>query len=96
MAVSQAQARDLAMQILVMLVDRPQDLAQFMDGSGLRPADLRDIAERPDIDLYLLDFIVEDDARICSFAEALSVKPQEIMTARTALAGPGSYGWEAD
>lgn len=96
MAISHGQARDLAMQTLILLVDRPQDLAQFMDASGLRPADLRDIAGRPDIALYLLDFIVEDDARICSFAEALDLRPQDIMTARTALAGPGSYGWEAD
>ncbi|TGN52943.1 DUF3572 family protein [Paracoccus liaowanqingii] len=96
MAFSQEQARDLAMQTLILLVDRPEDLTQFMEASGLRPADLRDMAARPDIALYLLDFLVEDDARILSFAEALDLRPQDIMTARTALAGPGSYGWEAD
>lgn len=96
MAISNAQAVDLATRLLIALVDRPEDLAQFMETSGLRPADLRAVADQPDIALYLLDFIVEQDERIQSFAAALDLQPRDIMQARTALAGPGSYGWEAD
>lgn len=84
------------MQVLIALVDRPEDLARFMEMSGLRPADLRAVAEQPEIALHLLDFIVEQDDRITSFADALNLRPHDIMAARTALAGPGSYGWEAD
>ncbi|CAM3267909.1 DUF3572 domain-containing protein [Paracoccus nototheniae] len=96
MAMSNAQAGELAMQVLIVLVDRPDDLALFMQASGLRPADLRAVAEQPDIALHLLDFIVEQDERITSFAQALNLRPQDIMAARTALAGPGSYGWDVE
>ena len=96
MAYSAQQAADLATQTLILLADRPQDLAQFMEAAGLQPADIRNFASRPDIALFLLDFLVEDDDRLCSFADSLGVRPGDIMTARTALSGPGSYGWEAD
>lgn len=96
MAYSVPQAADLSTRVLIELVDRPQDLARFMDQAGLRPKDLRDIATRPEVALFLLDFLVEDDDRILSFAQALHLRPQDIMAARTALSGPGSYGWEAD
>lgn len=96
MAYSPEQAQDLAMRMLIALADRPDDMAQFMGATGLRPADLRRISERPDIALFLLDFLVENDDRICSFAQALDLRPQDVMAARTALSGPGSYGWEAD
>lgn len=96
MAYSVPQAAELATRVLIEMVARPQDLAQFMDQAGLRPDDLRDVATRPEVALFLLDFLVEDDDRILGFAQALHVAPQDIMAARTALAGPGSYGWSVD
>ena len=96
MAYSVTQAADLAQQVLIALVDRPEDLGAFMEGAGLQPSDLRDFADRPDIALYLLDFVTEDDDRVVVFAQALGLRPQDVMAARTALSGPGSYGWSAD
>lgn len=96
MAYSAQQAADIAMQTLITMADRPQDLTQFMEAAGLKPTDLRDFANRPDIAVFLFDFLVESDDRICSFAKALDLRPQDIMAARTALSGPGSYGWEVD
>lgn len=96
MAVSAQQAHDIATQILITMAERPDDLVSFMDGAGLQPSDLRTFADRPDIALFLLDFLVEDDDRLCRFADGLGMRPQDIMAARTALSGPGSFGWAAD
>lgn len=96
MVYSVPQAAELSIRILIELVERPQDLAIFMDQAGLRPDDLRDMSARPEGALFLLDFLVEDDERILSFSQALSVNPKDIMAARTALSGPGSYGWSVD
>ncbi|WP_162798932.1 DUF3572 family protein [Paracoccus indicus] len=96
MAYTPEQAHDLATEILLALVERPDELSHFMGASGLNPDDLRQIAQRPDIAVFLLDFVVESDERIHEFAQALQLRPHDVMAARTALAGPGSYGWESD
>ena len=95
MAYSAEQASELAVRVLIALAERPEDLARFMDMAGLQPQELRNLARRPDIAVFLLDYVVEDDARLCDFAGAMNLRAQDIMAARTALSGPGSYGWEA-
>ncbi|MGZ3216431.1 DUF3572 domain-containing protein [Paracoccus sp. T5] len=96
MAITQQRARDLAVDILLHLANDPEELTQFLSVSGLQPADLRSLQDRPEVALFLLDFLAEDDRRICDFAAALNMRPQDIMAARTVLSGPGSYGWTAD
>lgn len=96
MAYTPEQAREMATEILLALAERPDDLAHFMGASGLEADDLRQLSQRPDIAVFLLDFVVESDERIHEFADALRLRPQDVMAARTALAGPGSYGWEMD
>lgn len=96
MAVGMQQAHDIATRVLIAMAERPDDLVRFLDGAGLLPSDLRAFSDRPDMALFLLDFLVEDDERLCAFADAVDVRPQDIMSARTALSGPGSYGWSAD
>ncbi|MDN5567283.1 MAG: DUF3572 domain-containing protein [Paracoccus sp. (in: a-proteobacteria)] len=95
MAISSERAHELATEILLALAERPDELGHFLGASGLQPDDLRQISRRPDIAVFLLDFVVESDDRIHEFAHALQLRPQDIMAARTALAGPGSYGWES-
>ncbi|WCQ98043.1 DUF3572 family protein [Paracoccus aestuarii] len=96
MGFSADRASDLAMRILLEMAERPEDVAGFLGTSGLQASELRNLAQRPDIALFLLDFIAEDDDRILRFSAALGLRPQDIMAARTALSGPGSYGWAAD
>jgi len=91
-----ARAKELAADILIELANRPQDLGHFISESGLQPDELHHLADRPDIILFLLDFLAEDDERLISFSANLNLRPQDIMSARTALSGPGSYGWTAD
>ncbi|RJE80125.1 DUF3572 family protein [Paracoccus sp. JM45] len=96
MAISSERAHELATEILLALAERPEELTSFLGSSGLLPADLRQISERPDIAVFMLDFVVENDERVHEFAHALQLRPQDIMAARTALVGPGNYGWESD
>lgn len=96
MTISVERARDLAVDALLHLANDPEQMNQFMAGTGLQPSDLRSLSDRPDIAMFLLDFVAEDDDRICSFAKAVNMRPQDVMAARTVLSGPGSYGWEAD
>ncbi|WP_295048384.1 DUF3572 domain-containing protein [uncultured Paracoccus sp.] len=87
-------AHDLAMTVLLYMVERPDLIGQFLDSSGLQPQDLRQAAGSSDIALHVLDFLLEDDRRVLEAARDLDIAPGEVMAARTALAGPGSYGWE--
>ncbi|WP_265499947.1 DUF3572 family protein [Paracoccus beibuensis] len=96
MATSPQQAHDIATRILIAMAERPDDLVRFLEGAGLQPSDLRAFSDRPDMALFLLDFLVEEDNRLCDFADVVGMRPQDIMSARTALSGPGSYGWSAD
>lgn len=96
MAHSVKTARELALKLVVFLSDRPDLTARLLQGSGLGPQDLRQAITDPDTCISLLDFLLEDDSRVLEFAQHAGIRPQEVLTARTALSGPGSYGWEAD
>lgn len=87
-------ALDLGMSAIVYVVERPTLLSSFMGATGLRAEDLRGIADSPELRLHALDFLLQDDAQVLDAAEALDVRPEDLMAARTAIAGPGSYGWE--
>lgn len=87
-------AHNLAMEALVHLAGEPDLIEGFLAATGLDPADLRRAAQSPDIALHVLDYLLEDDRRVLAAAAAMQVAPGELMRARTALAGPGSHGWE--
>lgn len=96
MTFSKAAAQDLAVEALLYLVERPEMTQALLASTGLQADDLRKVAENPEFGLYILDFMVEDDARVLEFAEIAKIRPEQVMTARTALAGPGSFGWEPE
>lgn len=96
MAISRLNAQELAQDVLLALAERPEQIAGFLGGSGLDPAALRDLSRRNDVAVFLLDYVVEDDERLIEIASAIGRDPRDVMTARTALSGPGSHGWAAD
>lgn len=89
-------ARDLAMLALQHIAADDEQVAALLAATGLRAQDLRQAVAEPGFALSLLDFLLEDDRRVLDFAETARIRPEEVMAARTVLAGPGSYGWEAD
>lgn len=82
------------MAALIHLAGQPDLIGGFLAATGLEPGDLRRAAQSPDIALHVLDYLLEDDRRVIEAAAALEVAPGDLMGARTALAGPGSHGWE--
>lgn len=96
MSLSTSQARDLATSVMVYIVERPELVGALLAASGLRVEDLRDALRTPELGLSALDFIMEDDTRVLDAAEALAVRPQDLMSARIVLAGPGAHGWDAE
>jgi hypothetical protein len=96
MSFSTEAARDLAMRALVHMSEQPEVIAGFFGASGLQPDDLRGLVGDPQLALHVLDYLLEDDRRVLDTAEALDTRPENLLRARTVLAGPGSHGWEAD
>lgn len=96
MGFSKQAAQELAVEALLYLVERPELTQAFLANTGFQADDLRKVASDPEFGLHILDFLVEDDARVLEFAEIANIRPEQVMTARTALAGPGSFGWEAE
>ncbi len=94
MTYTRESAQDLAMGVLLYMVERPELLGGFLGATGLQPQDLRQAAGNPEIALHVLDYLLEDDQRVLEAAADLQVVPGDLMQARTALAGPGSYGWD--
>lgn len=90
----QESAQDLAMSALLYLVGQPDLLAGFLRESGIRPDALRRAAERPELALHVLDYLLENDRRAQDAALAMQIPPADLMRARTVLGGPGSHGWE--
>lgn len=87
-------ARELATNALLYLAEHPDLMTDFLGSTGLRPQDLRRVATSSDMALHVLDYLLEDDRRVMDAAGPLGVAPGDLMGARTALAGPGSYGWQ--
>jgi hypothetical protein len=94
MTYSREAAQNLATSVLIHMAERPDLMAGFLEASGLNPQDLRKVSSDPEIALHVLDFLLEDDRRVLDAAADLTIPPGDLMQARTALAGPGSYGWE--
>lgn len=94
MTYTRESAQDLAMTVLLYMAERPDLIGGFLESSGLQPQDLRKAAGNPDIALHVLDYLLEDDGRVLDAAADLNIQPGDLMGARTALAGPGSYGWD--
>ncbi|WP_374299234.1 DUF3572 family protein [Paracoccus sp. (in: a-proteobacteria)] len=94
MTYTRESAHELATTALLYLAEQPDLMAQFLAATGLQPQDLRKVASSPDLALHVLDYLLEDDRRVMDAAAGMQVAPGDLLHARTALAGPGSYGWQ--
>lgn len=94
MTYTRESAQELASSAFLFLAGRPDLIEGFLAETGLQPQDLRRVAGSPDMALHVLDYLLEDDQRVTEAAAGLGIAPGDLMQARTALAGPGSYGWQ--
>lgn len=82
-------ARELAADALGFIASDPGMIAALLAGSGLQPGDLREAAGKPEFDLFLLDFILQEDDRVLAFAADRAVRPETVLQARQWLAHLG-------
>jgi len=71
----------------------PETLGAFMGAAGLDPAALRRRAAEPEFLGFVLDFVLEDDARVLGVAAEAGVRPEAVAAARAALPGGDAPFW---
>lgn len=75
------------------LVEQEDLVNAFLGASGLSPADLAQIAARPELMAAVLDFLLEDETRLLAFCADAGIAPTEPMSARLALPGGDVPHW---
>jgi hypothetical protein len=81
-------AQALAVRALVFLTREPDRIERFLALTGLDPSNLRQMAERPEFLLAVLDHMAEDEQLLLEFTAAEHEMPESIGLARRALSGP--------
>lgn len=84
-------ARNLSDNALHFIASDPELTAAMLAASGSDAGCLRQMAARPEFATFLLDFLLEEDARVLAFASAAGVRPEDVMAARHALSGPEDW-----
>jgi hypothetical protein len=69
-------AEILALQALGWLAADPERIERFLALSGLDPATLRDVADSPDTQRAVLDFLLSDEAVLLDFCEMAQIAPK--------------------
>jgi 2-hydroxychromene-2-carboxylate isomerase len=88
-----AEAEALAARALAWLAADPDLLGAMMAAAGLSPEALRRRAGDPELLGFVLDFVLEDDARVLAVAAEAGVRPERLAVARAALPGGDAPHW---
>jgi 2-hydroxychromene-2-carboxylate isomerase len=86
-------AEALAAVALGWIAADPALLGALMATAGLDAADLRRRAADPEFLGFVLDFVLEDDARVLAVAAEAGLRPQSVAAARAALPGGDAPFW---
>jgi hypothetical protein len=80
-------AETLALEALAFLAGSSDEIARFVDNSGIGADELRARAGEPDVLRSVLDFLLSEDERLLAFCAAAQIEPREVHMARHALDG---------
>ncbi len=83
----QPDAEAIAIQALSFLAERPEELERFLALSGIDAVSLRQAAADPAFLGGILDFLLQDEPLLLSFAAESGLAPDTIGTARRRLDG---------
>jgi len=89
-------ARAVALDVLVWLCAREEELAVFLNASGATPDGLRDTLQGAPDDALLcavMDFVLMRDATVLDAAQALDIAPERLGQAGAVLNGAGGAHW---
>lgn len=82
-------AEDIAIQALSFIAGRPEELARFISLSGIDPSDIRRLAGDTAFLGGVLDFLLQDEPLLLSFASENGLSPQTVVALRQNLeSGP--------
>ncbi|MDR1828501.1 MAG: DUF3572 domain-containing protein [Methylobacteriaceae bacterium] len=87
-----AEAEEIGIGVLNYVAGEPELLTRFLELTGVTPATLRDAVRAPGFFVSILDFVLYDDATVMAAANRMGVKPEDIVSAREALAPHGEFG----
>lgn len=93
MAMTQAQAEILAVQILGWLAQDNARISAFLAASGTAPASLREQVQDPSFLLAVIEFLMADEAMLLDCCAALDVAPHQPAAAREAMPGGAQVHW---
>jgi hypothetical protein len=85
---TEARAAETAVAALGFLADDPERLERFLSLSGLGPHNLRAAAAEPSFLSSVLDYLTGDENLLIAFANFQVQRPEAVVRARDALAGP--------
>lgn len=89
----QENAEITALQALGWLVSQPDLLGAFLNASGASQSDLAALARDPVFLAALVDFLMEDDARVIDCSQALGWPNTALRDARAGLPGGLDPHW---
>ena len=90
---NEAAAQTLALQALAWVLGQDELLGFFLSNTGASPSDLAQLAQTPLFLGAVLDFIMEDDARVINFCTDHSHPLTAVQSARAALPGAQYMHW---
>jgi len=85
---TEAHAAKSAIAALGFLAGDPERLERFLALSGLGPHNLRKAAAEPSFLAAVLDYVAGDEKLLIAFSTREGLRPEAIVRARDALAGP--------
>jgi hypothetical protein len=86
-------AQTLALTALTWVLGQDDLVGAFLNASGAAPQDLAALAQTPLFQGAILDFLMEEDARIIAFCDAQNLPYTCIQDARNALPGAQYMHW---
>lgn len=86
-------AQAIALRALARIASDETELERLLVQSGLAPRSLRARASDPTFLGFVLDFVMGDEARARTLAEAEGLRPEDLTRARAALPGGDAPYW---
>ena len=80
-------AETLALEALAFLAGSSDELASFVENSGIGAGELRSRAGEADVLRAVLDFLLAQDKRLLAFCAAENIEPRDVHLARHVLDG---------
>ena len=75
----------LAIQALAFIAEQPEQLARFLDMTGIAPEQMRAAARESGFLAGVLEHMLGDESLLVAFADSAGIDPADIGRARSAL-----------